>query len=46
MNQILEYWKEIIAVAAMVGGYFVGVKKDKFDIFGTKQGLTRFSIYK
>jgi hypothetical protein len=37
MNQLLEYWKKIIAVAAMVGGYFVGVKKDKADIFGTMQ---------
>ena len=44
MNQLLEYWKEIIAIAAMIAGYFVGVKKDKADIFGTMQGAYKVFI--
>jgi hypothetical protein len=42
MNQLLEYCKEILALAAMEGGYFVEVKKDKADIFGTMQSAYKF----
>ena len=44
MDQILQYWKEIIGFAAMVGGYFVGVKKDKADIFSTMQSSYKVFI--
>ena len=44
MNQILEYWKEIIGFAGVVTAYFVGVKKDKADIFGTMQSSYKVFI--
>ena len=44
MNQLLEYWKEIIAFAGVVSAYFVGVKKDKADIFGTMQSSYKVFI--
>ena len=44
MNQLLEYWKEIIAFAGVVSAYFVGVKKDKADIFSTMQSSYKVFI--
>lgn len=43
MSVIVDYWDKILAGIVAIGGYFIGVKKDKADIFTTMQ--TSYKVF-